>query len=98
MKITYKNNAIRKICTIAQFAERKLGRNMADKIHQRIDEISGADTIEQMIQYSVGKCHPLTGDREGEYAMHLVEPYRLVFEKRGNEVQIAHIIEIVDYH
>ena len=71
---------------------------MADKIHQRIDEISGADTIEQMIQYSVGKCHPLTGDREGEYAMHLVEPYRLVFEKRGNEVQIAHIIEIVDYH
>ena len=30
--------------------------------------------------------------------MDLVHPYRLVFEKIGNELQIAQIIEIVDYH
>lgn len=28
----------------------------------------------------------------------LVHPYRLVFEKNGEEIQIANIIEIVDYH
>jgi len=28
----------------------------------------------------------------------LVHPYRLIFEKHGNEIQVAHIMEIVDYH
>ena len=39
MDITYKNNKIKKICTEARTAERTYGREMADKIHQRIDEI-----------------------------------------------------------
>lgn len=30
--------------------------------------------------------------------MDLVHPYRLVFEKIGNEIQIANVMEIVDYH
>lgn len=30
--------------------------------------------------------------------MDLVHPYRLVFEKQGNEIQIANILEITDYH
>lgn len=36
--------------------------------------------------------------RKGQYAVDLVHPYRLVFEKHGNEIQVAHIMEIVDYH
>ena len=35
---------------------------------------------------------------EGQYAVDLVHPYRLVFVKQGDEVQIVTIIEIVDYH
>ncbi|OKZ58234.1 MAG: plasmid maintenance system killer protein [Clostridiales bacterium 44_9] len=34
----------------------------------------------------------------GQFAVDLVHPYRLVFEKNGEEIQIANIIEIVDYH
>jgi proteic killer suppression protein len=37
-------------------------------------------------------------NRKGEYAMDLVQPYRLVFEKTGEEIQVAKILEIVDYH
>ena len=71
---------------------------MADKIHQRIDEIDAADTVEMMVQFHIGRCHPLTQNRRGQYAMDLVHPYRLVFEKNGDEIQIANILEIVDYH
>lgn len=39
-----------------------------------------------------------TYNRKGQYAVDLVHPYRLIFEKHGNEIQIAHIMEIVDYH
>ena len=71
---------------------------MAEKIDMRIGEISAADTVEMMIQFRIGRCHPLTQNRKGQYAMDLVHPYRLVFDKNGNEIQIANILEIVDYH
>lgn len=71
---------------------------MAVKIHQRIDEISAVDSVEDMIQYRIGRCHLLNGDRIGQYAVDLIHPYRLVFEKRGKQIQIANIMEIVDYH
>ncbi len=98
MNITYKNKKIEKICTDAKTAERTYGRKMADKIHQRIDEIDAADTVETMVQFHIGRCHPLTLNRKGQYAVDLVHPYRLIFEKNDNEIQIANILEIVDYH
>lgn len=68
------------------------------KIHQRIDEIEAAPNVEVMIQFGIGRCHRLKGKRKNQYAVDLVHPYRLVFEKKGKEIQIANIMEIVDYH
>ena len=98
MKITYKIRKIEKVCTIASEAEKKYGLEMAEKIHQRIDEIDASDTIEEMVQYHIGRCHPLKGNRKGQYAMDLVHPYRLIIEQIGDEIKIANITEIVDYH
>ena len=98
MEIKYKNNKIKKVCTNAKEAEKAHGTLMAEKISMRIDEIESADTVEMMIRYRIGRCHALINDRKGQYAVDLVHPYRLVFEKIGNEIQIANILEIVDYH
>ena len=98
MEITYKNNKIKKICTDTKVAEKTYGAKMAEKIDMRIGEISASDTVEMLIQFRIGRCHPLTQNRKGQNAMDLVHPYRLVFEKNGNEIQIANILEIVDYH
>jgi hypothetical protein len=46
----------------------------------------------------LGRCHPLYGDRLGQYAMDLIHPYRLIFTQYGNTVDIVEIQEIVDYH
>lgn len=98
MDITYRNKKIEKICTDAKVAIKIYGNDMAEKIHMRIDEINAADTVEMMISFHIGRCHPLTNNRKGQYAVDLVHPYRLIFEKNGDEIQIAHIVEIIDYH
>ena len=98
MDITYKNKKMEKICTDAKIADKTYGSDMAEKIHMRIDQIRATDTVELMILFHIGRCHQLTNNRKGQYAMDLVHPYRLVFEKHGDEIQIAHIMEIVDYH
>ncbi len=98
MEITYKSKKLERVCLDASVAERSYGRDMADKIQMRIDQIRASETVEMMIQLHIGRCHPLRNDRKGQFAVDLVHPYRLVFEKHGSEIQIAHIMEIVDYH
>ncbi|MCF0113756.1 MAG: plasmid maintenance system killer protein [Erysipelotrichaceae bacterium] len=98
MEITYKNKKIKSVCTDVKVSDRTYGKEMSGKIQQRINEISAADSIDMMIMCRIGRCHPLTNNRKGQFAVDLVHPYRLVFERRGNVVEIAHVLEIVDYH
>ena len=98
MQITYKNKKIQKVCTDAKVSDKTYGNEMSEKIQLRIGEIEAADTVEEMIRFHIGRCHALVNNRKGQYAVDLVHPYRLIFEKKGNEIQIAHIMEIVDYH
>lgn len=71
---------------------------MAELIHLRIDQLNAAETVEEMINFSIGRCHQLNGNREGQYALDLVHPYRLIFVKIDDQIQIVKIMEIVDYH
>lgn len=56
------------------------------------------DSVEMLIRYAIGRCHPLQGNRKGEYAMDLIHPYRLIFKKKENTLEIVVIINIEDYH
>lgn len=98
MEVEYKNKSIEKVCTDASVAEKKYGSKMAVKIQLRIDQIIAAASVEEMIQFHTGRCHLLRYDRKNQYAVDLIHPMRLVFEKIGDEIQIANIIEITDYH
>ena len=71
---------------------------MAEAIHQRMNELRSADSIEFLIQFSIGRCHRLKGDRQDQYAMDLVQPYRLVFSRTGAVIYCVRIEAIEDYH
>ena len=51
-----------------------------------------------MIENHIGRCHRLQGNRSGQYAVDLEHPYRLIFSVNGEQIQIAKIEEIADYH
>lgn len=98
MQVKYRNKQVEKVCTNASAARKKYGNRMAQLISQRIGEIRSASTVEMMIECRIGKCHALKGDREGQYAVNLLNAQRLVFTKDGDTVQVVTIEEIVDYH
>ena len=86
------------MCTDSSIAKKKYSIRMADKLHERLEQIWYADSVEVLIYLQLGRCHPLYGDRLGQYAMDLVHPYRLIFTKFGNTIDIVEIQEIIDYH
>ena len=98
MEVIYKTRALQRVCTDAREARKKYGANMAKMIRARVGQIESAKSVEKLLYFHIGRCHALKGDRSGQYAMDLVHPYRLVFERIGDVVQIARIVEIADYH
>lgn len=91
--------------------ERKLtaqyGAANARKICRRLNEIEAAETLGMMVQYRIGRCHPLSGNRQGQFALDLEHPFRLimvpVYEPGGvaGNWQSAcriRVLEVTDYH
>ncbi len=66
MQVNYKNRQIEKICTNASVAAKKFDNRTVGLIQQRVDEIHAADSVEMLVQFGIGRCHPLVGDRKGQ--------------------------------
>lgn len=98
MEVRYKNKEIEEVCTNSKIARIKYGLPIAGKIKLRISELIKAKSVDNLIQNHVGRCHRLIGDRAGQYAIDLAQPYRLIFIQKGNEIQFVEIQEITDYH
>lgn len=98
MDIIYKTKKLEKQCTDYRVTIKDYNKEMAVKITQRIDEINSASTVEELVQFKIGRCHPLEGNRNGQYAMDLVHPFRLVFVEEKGHIELIKIIAIEDYH
>ena len=98
MKVTFRNKKLERECTELDVGIRKYGLNMALKILERILEIENIGSIEQLIMFSIGRCHSLNGNRRGQFSMDLIQPYRLIFIKNETEIKVVKIIEITNYH
>jgi proteic killer suppression protein len=99
MEIRFDSNRVRRLCQRAQ-----------GKLKRRLDDIQAAENFATLLTIS-GQCHPLRGNRSGQWAIHIEEPNRLIFEPFGDplpktpdghpdleKVTSILIIEIVDYH
>lgn len=99
MQIHYRTKKLERQCTVAQKARKDFGLDIAEKLQQRIQELSAAESIEQLIANHIGRCHALHGDREGQYAMDLRHPHRLIFIRYIENIRAVEIIEIGNaYH
>lgn len=101
MIVTYRNADIRKCCTDGRYALRKHGARRALLIARRVQELLAADSVEEMIEYGIGRCHPLRENRSGQYALDLDHPWRMVFTKAGVnavEINVVRVEDFVDYH
>jgi Plasmid maintenance system killer protein len=110
MDIIVNNKKLKKILEDKSKIRKEYGPKMADKIMQRIDDMKCAENLEVLMKLP-GNHHPLTGDRKGQFACNLVQPYRLIYRPANDtlpiddndnliyaEITIVEILEIVDYH
>lgn len=111
MLIYFKTKKLQKICSLQNEAVKKLGFKMAQKLQQRMMELSAADSLDDVSKLRPTRCHPLKGNRSGQFSVDLDHPYRLIFIPATNvivdknkvgmdlsQIDAIEIIEIVDTH
>jgi proteic killer suppression protein len=85
VEIRFASGKLANICNSQKQMRGKLGPKCAARLQQRLDELSAAETLEDMRDLPGARCHELTHDRKGQLAVDLVHPRRLIFEP-GYEV------------
>ena len=77
MEISFKDKKLKQLCEQESIALGKFGKNMARKLKARLADLM---VVANVTELQAGRPHPLKGDRDGQFALDLVHPLRLVFK------------------
>ena len=111
MNVTFRNTKLRKIFETESSVIRKYGPRRGRKIMDHIAYLRSTPSLAMISTGRPYRCHQLSGDRDEQYAIDLVQPFRLVFEvahepisldKSGGidkrRVTAIRVMEVIDYH
>jgi len=77
---------------------RAWGPEVARKYVQRVDLLQEAADLIEIRKLPGLNCHPLKGDREGEFGVTLTGRWRLVFSLQGKNDEIIRIKEVSKHY
>ena len=98
MQIQFRTKRLEKQYTQHKLAEKAYGNEVARKYVQRINIIKQSKNFDELSGLPGLKCHPLKGDREGQYAIYLTGFYRLIFTLVGESLEIIQIEEVSKHY
>lgn len=109
MEIVFRNESLRRTCNDTRRGLTKYGDARFRVMRRRLDDLRAASNLLELPPAS--RCHPLKGDREGQFAVDLDGGWRLVFEPADDplprladgsvdrsRVCTIRVLEITDYH
>ena len=110
VNITFQNKKLEDEANNDKKCIKELGKIRAKLYKLRLSQLSAAETLED-VRFLPGNYHELTGNRKGQWACDLNQPYRLIFEPHEDPIPIdqsgkylwieikgVEIVEIINYH
>ena len=111
MDIAFRTRKLEKTFNSAVALQRAYGARMAKVIMTRLAVLRAARNLALVPTSRPERAHRLRGDRDDQYAVDLVHPYRLVFELDraslpraedggvdAEQVTAIVVVEVIDYH
>ena len=98
MEIKFKTKRLEKCYQEHRLAAREFGEEVARKYIQRVNVIKAAKGLDELTRLPGLRCHPLTGNRQGQYAINLTGFHRLIFRLEGEQLRIVRIEEVSKHY
>lgn len=98
MEIKFRTRLLEKCYLKHEKAIKAFGDQVARKYIQRIDIIKQIKSFDELRRLPGLRCHPLTGNRQGQFAIDLTGFYRLIFKLEGERLEIVYIEEVSKHY
>ncbi len=106
MQLEVQDHKLEKLLNNPDKLIRKIGLDMAKILKRRFNEMKASLNFKDYLSYGLGHPHPLVGNLDKLYGIHLTKNYRLIVEplvEELNELNLencknVNIKGVVDYH
>ncbi len=85
VELSFKTKKLEKQLTDLSQMKRAFG-NMAKKVNQRMEELKSSDNVDLLMSIPAARCHQLSGDKKGSFAVDISNNHRLIFEPNHDPV------------
>jgi plasmid maintenance system killer protein len=111
MELYFRASRLRDDCADPRRATRRWGQQNARRLQARLADLAAAERLADLSPLPPTRCHPLRGERAGQFAIDLHGLTRLIFEPLDDppprlpdggvdltQITAIRILEITDYH
>lgn len=103
MQIEFVSSKLKKTFESPKELTKQYGSEMSKVIQRRMAILQAANILADVPSTPPPRRHLLTGDRKGQFAVDLKQPFRLIFEPLTPEtdpanIQAIRILGVEDYH
>ena len=98
MDIAFRTSKLEKCYRSHAKAFRAWGSDVGRRYIQRINIIRTVRGVDELYRIPELKCHPLKGDRKGQYAVSLTGFYRLIFTLQGDRLELVMVEEVSKHY
>jgi len=98
MLVEFRTKKLEKQYEKSKQAIKEYGEAVARRYVQRINTIKHTNNFEEVRKLPGFDCHPLHGDRKGEWSITLINRMRLIFTLEGETLEIVQIKEVSKHY
>lgn len=86
MQVYFPNSRLHRLFSAEKKLRREYGTELAEKIKTRVRVLLHAPSLADVPHRPPDRCHQLSGDMKGTFAVDLKHPYRLIFKPADDPV------------
>lgn len=98
MEVRFRTRKLERQYVESRLAERAYGKEVARKYIQRVNIIRACVDFGELMAQRPLACHPLRGDRAGQYAIKLTGFIRLIVTFEAGEIDVVCIEEVSKHY
>jgi plasmid maintenance system killer protein len=110
MRIEFKTAKLARVFNSFAELQKAYGLERARKMALRMKVLEAAPSLADVPTVPPDRCHELKGDRQGEFAVDIAQPHRIIFRPtdarargKGGKIDFGEVTQIVilgveDYH
>ena len=98
MEILFRTRKLERHFTKSAEAIKAFGKEAGRRYIQRLNIIAGARDLEELKAQPGLRCHELSGNRQGQYAVNLTGFYRLIFTLVDDRIDVIRVEEVSKHY